>query len=375
MIPPPTELEPGGASAEAVRRAAEALNGGGLVALPTEVGYAVAASAVHPGAVAALRGISQVRADSPALAVADPAEVRDWVPGVSALGERLARRCWPGPVTLAFREGIGEGLAGRLPPEVLEAARPGGTLGFWLPAHEATLAVIRRVRFPLLLAEIAPAEGAETVSLADELRERLAFAIDEGPLAAPGPTTRVRVEGNAWSVERPGVVAAEDVHRAAACVVVFVCTGNTCRSPMAEAVCKKMLADRLGCPVEELPARGFWVLSAGVSAMRGDFAAPEAVATAQELGGDLSQHRSRAVSADLLELADYVVAMTGGHLRALHDRFPGLVRGARLLCGEEGDLADPIGGGPEVYRACAGTIVRHLERFVAELRPRSGEDE
>ena len=62
-----------------------------------------------------------------------------------------------------------------------------------------------------------------------------------------------------------------------ACLVVFVCTGNTCRSPLAEALCKKRLADALGCAMADLPGRGFFVCSAGLAAMMGGPAAAEAV--------------------------------------------------------------------------------------------------
>ena len=53
------------------------------------------------------------------------------------------------------------------------------------------------------------------------------------------------------------------------CLIVFICTGNTCRSPLAEALCKKRLSDRLGCGVEELPGHGFSVVSAGLAASMG----------------------------------------------------------------------------------------------------------
>ena len=71
-----------------------------------------------------------------------------------------------------------------------------------------------------------------------------------------------------------------------------MCTGNTCRSPLAEALAKKVLADRLGCTADELPGRGFWVLSAGVSAYGGGPASEESVTVAAEFGADLSGHRA-----------------------------------------------------------------------------------
>ena len=125
--------------------------------------------------------------------------------------------------------------------------------------------------------------------------------------------------------------------------LLFVCTGNTCRSPMAEAICKAMIADRLGCPPEELEHHGFWVLSAGVSAMDGLPAASNAIQVVRELGGGLESHASRRVTLDLLDQADLIVAMTQGHRDALIHTVPEVAAKVRLLDASGGDIEDPIG--------------------------------
>jgi protein-tyrosine phosphatase len=148
--------------------------------------------------------------------------------------------------------------------------------------------------------------------------------------------------------------------------ILFVCTGNTCRSPLAEALGKRMLADRLGCAPEELESRGYLLQSAGVAALPGDAASPTAVTVAEELGADLSAHRSRPLNPELLAGATDVIAMTRSHAFALELRFPGVGPAPILLCGTEPDLDDPIGGEADVYRDCAQTIARHLDRFITE---------
>jgi protein-tyrosine phosphatase len=149
--------------------------------------------------------------------------------------------------------------------------------------------------------------------------------------------------------------------------IVFVCTGNTCRSPMAEGLFKRRLAEVIGCAVEELPARGFVVSSAGLSAYADDPATPESAEALREMGVDLSAHRSRPCSADVIARADDVVAMTRGHLLTLVGKYPVLTGALRLLCGPDGDLDDPIGGSPDVYRKCARTIHQHVDRLLTEM--------
>src|SRR5690349_5544632 len=104
---------------DVVHRAVASLAQGGLVGLATETVYGVTASALQPAAVARLRQIKG--ADEPfplTLLVKGPVEVADWVPGISELGWRLARRAWPGPVTLVFPKPDARGLALRLPEAV-----------------------------------------------------------------------------------------------------------------------------------------------------------------------------------------------------------------------------------------------------------------
>ena len=145
--------------------------------------------------------------------------------------------------------------------------------------------------------------------------------------------------------------------------VLFVCTGNTCRSPLAERLCRRLLADRLNCEPGELEARGFAVGSAGVMAYLGDIASPPAVVVAEELGAELADHLSRPVTPELLDGATDIIAMTVGHLELLAYRFPN-VGPPPVPLSADGDIPDPIGGDLDEYRACARRIVEHLDRFI-----------
>src|SRR5262249_42156808 len=202
----------------------------------------------------------------------------------------------------------------------------GGGRRLRAPAPGAIRGVRRRLPVPLLLAP-GGADGADLV-------------IDDGPNLWPEPATVVELTESGWRVLRPGAVTEERLRQQGACLVVFVCTGNTCRSPLAEALCKKRLADALGCDPRELPARGLHVLSAGLAAAAGAPAADEAVQAARAYGADLSGHASQPLSAELAAQADFLVVMTQGHRRALLEHYPSLGAALRPL-DSQGAIADP----------------------------------
>ncbi len=356
---------------DVVHRAVQALAEGKLVAFPTETVYGLAASALDERAVLRLLAVKQ-RASGHALslAVKSADAAFDYVPGLDPLGRRLARRCWPGPVTLVLPDNHPDSLIRQLPTSVQQSVVPGDMIGLRVPAHRLILDVLRLMPGPLALTS-ANRSGESDAITADEVVQSLQsdvdLVLDDGRSQFGQPSSVVQVRDNQLKVLRVGVVSESTLQRLASWLVLFVCTGNTCRSPMAEMICRKLIAEKLKCRLEELEDRGVIVMSAGVSAMAGTGATPEAVQVLADRGLDLSSHITQPLNDRLVRHADLILAMTQAHRQAIVARWPDAAERTFLLCGDHVDVADPIGGPRELYRSCADQIEAGIRRVLDEF--------
>jgi L-threonylcarbamoyladenylate synthase len=361
----PALLELGDAkpAPELVRTVRDALAGGALIGLPTETVYGLAARADRPEALAALRAAKGRPADVPLTwHVGDRTPLEQFAFPRAVVG-RLAERYWPGPLTLVL-EGV---------PPGLEAVARDGRTGVRCPAHSATAALLAACDFPVV-ATSANLHGEAPATSATEVAARfgsaLALVLDGGPARLSEASGVLLVARGRFELLREGLLSLEELRRTAGLRIAFVCTGNTCRSPMAEALARQLIGEALGRPGGS-PARiadfGFEVGSMGLFAADGAPASGGALSVLAAEGIDLAPHRSRPAVPELLLGQDRVYALTQSHLDGLRLKLPP-ARGPRLqLLDPAGrDIADPIGGGPEVYRACADQIRAALRQRLAE---------
>ena len=348
-----------------IHRTVQALTEGQVVALPTDTVYGLAAHALDADAVEKILEIKG-RGDAPmAISVRSRQAAEDFFCEASPVARRLSHRCWPGPLTLVTPCENDHSAARQLPESVRNRITgDGGGIGFRVVEHRILEAIHRFMAAPLVLTSAnlsgkpAPTEAG---GVSDQLSGRLPLLLDDGPTRYGGASTVVRVVGNQWELLREGVIERAAMNQFVKPVIIMVCTGNTCRSPMAETLMRESLRKRLG---REDAVR---VLSSGVAASTGGSASPQSIEVMGERKLDLTGHASQPLGEEIMNVADLVLTMTRSHRAAIVAAWPEMHDRVFTLRHDGGDISDPIGMPVDAYRQCADQMELELNNWLERL--------
>lgn len=360
-------------SQQTIRRAAEILRSGGLVVFPTETVYGIAASAASDKGIEALRAFKGRPVNEPlTVHLPDPHQAHRYLGTPHPIVQRLIRKTFPGPVTLVVD--VDPELLGHA-THTYQRLYHRNTIGLRCPDLPIAREILGAIDAPIV-ASSANARGARPPYDATEavlaVGQAADLVVDGGRCRFAKPSTIVRIrfiEGRpSVQIDRVGVYDERFIRKLISWTLVVVCSGNTCRSPMAQAIAKQVLAEKLAVAVDYLPQLGIQVESAGVFASDGIPASAEACDEMASRGIDLSHHQSKRLNANLIQRADLCCCMTKMHHRAAVEMAPDAADKIVAL-DDNGDIEDPIGLGSAAYHRCAELIRVHLIERLKEYYP------
>lgn len=353
-----------------IKEAAEVIDAGGLVAFPTETVYGIACR-VTADSLARLDGIKNRDASKAyTLHISRPDETGRYVPTIGLRACKLIEKAWPGPLTIVFELSANdiEKQQRMLGQEVFEGLYRGGSVGVRCPDNPVACALLAQTRRAVVAPSANPGGASPAVDAQealDMLEGKIDLVLDGGLCKYGKSSTVVKIGKQRIEILRGGVYSSSEIEEYSQVKFLFVCTGNTCRSPMAEGILRKYLAEKLHCAVDQLGAMGYKVASAGLLNLEGASASSESVAACSARGVDISSHRSQPLSVELIEESDRIFAMERIHQARVVALSPGAAGKCVLLADDE--IGDPIGQRKAVYDRCADLIEKAVKNRIGEL--------
>lgn len=344
------KVDPKNPNEECLKEAADILARGGLVIIPTETVYGIAADLSSTKAIDRLYAIKGRPKDKPfSLHIDKKESVEGIARDIPIAAYKLIDKFWPGPLTLILK------------------SKSNNTIGMRMPDNAIALRVISLAEVPVacpsanLSGKPAPVDFPGAIK---DLEGLVDFAIDAGPARLGIESTIVDLTNPGTKILREGAIKKEEILAATEKKnILFVCTGNSCRSVMAKGILEKILREKKRNDVN--------VLSAGMM-LGGMGATEETINVLRREGIDVSGHHSQRVTEDIIRKSDLILVMEKIHEERILQFAPQAKNRVFLLKEfakmREGDLdiTDPIGRPSDFYETTFKVIKEAIER-VAEI--------
>ena len=329
--------------------AAQIIKRGGLVIIPTETVYGIAANMLNIKAVERLYKIKQRPPDKHfSLHISQENKIEEFAANIPVCAYKLIDRFWPGPLTLVLK------------------AKGTGTVGLRMPDNEIARRIIENAGVPVICPSANISGSPAPISFQAAIKDLdglVDFAIDAGSTKLGLESSVIDLTVEPPEILREGAIKKEEIERVSKeKVILFICTGNSCRSVMAKAYLEKILKEQKRSDV--------LVLSAGIMLLGGGLATEPTREVLRREGLDVSAHRSQKVTQEMLKKSDLILVMEKMHEERILSLEPGvknrlfLLKEFAKISADDLNIADPIGKPIEFYEKTLEIIKEAVERIV-----------